>query len=379
VAAVVNWTNLVPDLIAPQLQSRLSGLFHDLGLRFPLAESPVMDQFTGSEASGASNSYLDAISLEDPSYSQLNPSEEMITAEDQLTYRFRSLVTAPSSPPAFPTGIIIGTGPFQWPCHLYGGFGFSQNYLNLLINQLWQTGYFIFRLPATGTDSVAALAAAIEAAVPGLDLGDPAQLHAQLSPDTSPRLLLTEHDALAGENYAAVHFDDLRLWLTDGSKGKPASRLVEFRFGAQMPGQIAFGAPSSGQIDITQVNPNRTFDIYYDLTAITLDPAVQSVATYGATVASVTDAALPALQSTFTALVQGMLAGNQAAWIPRQAGDPITIQRFRLGGDNWIICQLNVARGNLYAQLGLGGTLVDPLVHLDDLTCAAAQGLLTQF
>jgi len=372
VSAVASWTNLVPNLIATQLQSQLAGLFHDLGLRFPLAESPVMDQFAGSEASGASNSYLDAISQEDPAYSQLNPSEEMITAEDQLTYRFRSLVTAPSSPPAFPQQ--VSADGVDEPCHLYAGFGISQNYLNLLINQLWQTGYFRFRLPTTGSDSVAALAAAVESAVPGLHLGDPALLHAQLSPDTSPRLLLTEHDALAGRNYAAVHFDDLRLWLTDGVRGKPASRLIEFRFGAQMPGQIAFGAPSSGQIDITKVNPNRTFDIYYDLTAITLDPAVQSVATYGPAVASVTDAALPALQSTFTALVRGMLVGNQAAWIPRQPGDPITIQRFPLGGDNWIICQLNVARGNLYAQLGLGGTLLG--FDFQDLSCAAAKFLL---
>jgi hypothetical protein len=372
VSAVGSSTNLVPHLIAGQLKNALAGLFHDLGLRFPLAQDPVTDQFADSEASGASNDYLDAISQENPQYSQTNPSEQMITAEDQLTYRFRSLVTASSSPPAFPQQVSTEVG--DRPCHLYAGFGISQNYLNLLINQLWQSNYFVFPLPATGGGGAAGLAAAVESAVPGLHLGDPAKLHAQLSPDTSPRLLLTEHDALAGRNYAVAHFDDLRLWLTDGVRGKPASRLIEFRFGAHMPAQIAFGAPSSGQIDITKANPNRTFDLYYDATTITLDPAVQSVATYGAAVATVTDAALPALQPIFTDLVAGMLVGNQAAWIPRQAGDPVTVQRFPLGGQNWIICQLNVARGNLYAQLGLGGTLLG--VDIQTLTCAEAKIVL---
>ena len=371
VSVVASFTDLVPDQIASHLQQALGDVLTRLAWRFPLAESPVTDQFVSSEASGVANTYVDAISAEDPHYSQANPSEEMITAEDQLTYRYRELVSAPTSPPAFPDQISF----HSLPCHLYAGFGVSQNYLNLLINQLWQSGYFALPLPATGSDSIDALAAALLTAVPGLQLSPAAELQARLSPDTSPRLLLTEHDALAGQNYAVVHFDDLRLQLSDGGRDKKrATEVIEFRFGAQMPAQIAFGAPSSGTLDITRVNPERTFDIYYDLSSITLDPAVQSVATYGPAAASVSDAALPALQPIFMTLVGAMLAGNQAAWIPRQAGDPVTLQRFKLGGGNWVICQLNVARGNLYAQLGLAGTLLS--LDFSTVTCAEAQAVL---
>lgn len=366
VSAVASFTDLLPDLAAAYLTSALQGILQDGGMRFPLAESPITDQFASSEASGLADDYLDAISQENPAYSQTNPSEQMIRAEDQLTYRFRELV------PAFPPNF----GGSAVPCHLYGGFGISQNYLNLLINQEWAADYFAFGLPPGGNDGISALAAALEAAVPGLQLGEAHLLTAELSPDTSPRLLLTEHDALAGRNYAVAHFDDLRLWLTDGEKGRPATQVIEFRFGAQMPAQVSLGTPSSGQLDIVQINPTRGFDIYYDLASITLDPAVQSVATYGATVAGVTDAALAGLQEIFATLVQAMLARNPAAWIQRQPGDPITLQRYPLGQSSWVVCQLNVARGNLYAQLGLASPVLDILSIIDTLNCDFFKGVL---
>ena len=267
----------------------------------------------------------------------------------------------------------------------------SQNYLNLLLNQLWQAGYFSYTMPAP---LLAQFVSGIETAA-NISLAGK-KLQGFISPDTSPRLLLTEHDALAQTGYAIAYFDDLRTCITDGvtagEVAPPGSVIIEFRLGAFMPAHLGFGlppAPGSGNLlDIMRVNPNavgsrppeRSFDIYYDLANITLNPSVQSVAGLGTLAAKVTDAALPALQGEFQSVISGMLATNDAAFIPTLPNTPITQQYYPFSSvsansnatqANWFVTQMLVSRGNLYVQFGLASPLF--ALNIATLTCAQAQ------
>jgi hypothetical protein len=360
------------DEISLQLTKKLQGLLSDQGWSFPLPALPVPDQYVQSAASGLASQFLDAISEEDPSFSASVPNVWLISSEDQLTHRFRDIA------PQFPASVNLANLALGTvPAHFWGGYGISQNYLNLLATSLSQSDGYKLELSQA---QLQALVVAIGVPVPSSQLNE---LSGHLQPDAPPRIFLTPHDAAAGNGYAQAHFDDLRLCLTIGKRDMPAEQVIEFRFGAQMAAEVAFGSlnSSTNQLDITKSNPTRLLNLYYDLANITLDPAVQSVATLGSTFAAVTDNTLPQLQNVFSALVAGMLV-NDTAWIPRQQGDPGNLQRFPFGNSTWYVCQLLPVRGNLYLQQGIGGiawTILPQLAkppNQGGLSCQGAKTLL---
>lgn len=250
-----------------------------------------------------------------------------------------------------------------------GGFALSQNFLNYIAHLHWRNGHYDYQLSGPETDSFKLALGKIVPAVVGTTL--PTTF--MLCPPVSPRIMTTALAASSGHAYLTTFFDDLRLCMYFGVPDQEQF-TIELRFSAEADSEIGFGGfdPDTRQLSLAKLTADRFLDIYFDVSLTgtrIVDPEIFDIASNAPDyLKGVKFGDLTKLQDPLREIVRSALSQWDRRFIPRDAGDPPTIQRYPLFGSDKMLLQLDVSRGDVYVQVGEVGALVPFLEAADDPT-----------
>ena len=355
------------DIVLSTIETHLSDKFNDfvrndLGLSYPPKFGPVPLSGLGSHATGEDNDHLYLESeLNAGLLSIINPYITQVDTDAKS--RLLDLRAIFQSD--------VGDG-----LHHYGGFVFSQNFINHYIHILWRLGIYTYILSAAEATPILEK---LKEACPTCKLED--EVRMWLCPVVSPRLVFTPCGYEAGKSYLTCFFDDLRLCIGTGDP-KLDNCMLELQFSARVNAEIGFGTVNSdsGELDIIKVG-DRFMDVYFNLDDAGIEiihPDTQGHAATGDCYRDLGCKQLSELQECFRMVIRAALQSRHSGVVPRKNGEPITVQTYTFAGQ-FLRFQFWVYRGNLYAHMGFGGPalmlLEGGLFGIDAMDCATGEAL----
>lgn len=375
---ILNATDLVINTLETQLHDKLNDyLKNDLKITYPPDFGPVPLVGISNNVEFAANDHgyveqaLNAglMGVINPYITQIdsNVRPNIMILRDQYKAQFTDPVDAFNA-----SGGLLGwvSADLTDVARYYLGTALSQNFINDYIYVLWRQFLFNYNFTPDETNKLFKL---LKLAFPNLSKLTDNQVQARLWPAVPPRTLFTPKPASEGSYYATTFFDDVRICFSFRQDDKKNPDTMEFAFAGQVSTELGFGGLNevTGKLDLLKLN-DRVFDIYFDLKTVgvhIIHPEVQYFA-YPDIKPSVTFdySPLDLLQDMLRMGLAYSLAKRSNAFIPRNPGDPMYIQRYPLGNDALqVIFSLVPFRGNLYVGKGLSGKATAALQGAADI------------
>jgi hypothetical protein len=258
------------------------------------------------------------------------------------------------------------------PALPYGGFAFSQNFLNHFTYQQWLRNRYDYKL---SLPEAAAFIDRLHRICPACG-GSGQLIGMKVCPAVSPRVVVTPYTAAGGGAYLTTFFDDVRLCIEIGLVDELMCQL-ELKFAAQVGTEIGFGRVNhdTGMLDITKILDGY-FALYHDASpgAVKIGPLEISdlVSLEAGCILGLKLTDLNHLEDALQTIMQNSFSRYDWRVIPRAASDPRTVQRYPLFKDHDVVFRYTSSRGILYGHVGAIGQLTTMLLDttlIDLLDC----------